>query len=136
MDASSGWVASAVDLARFAAAIDGDPVVPDVLSEESRRRLRTPHGLGGRSRYAAGFYVATAAEAQGAGLDAVGFLDHSGGMPGTNSYLHVRDDGIAVVFVANGAAEGNGLDAFLRRLLAEVSRLETWPDGDLFPAYP
>jgi N-acyl-D-amino-acid deacylase len=136
MDASSGWVASVVDLARLAVAIDGDPVVPDILSEASRAALRTSHGLAGRTAYGAGFFVATASEAQGAGFDAVGFIDHAGGMPGTNAYLHVRDDGIALALVANGAADGTAFDTLLRSLLREISRFESWPVHDLFATYP
>ena len=40
-DASSGWVLSAVDLARFAASVDGAATVPDLLSPSMQRYMIT-----------------------------------------------------------------------------------------------
>ena len=131
-DASSGWVMSVIDLARFAASVDGHKGVPDILSQESLVEMatnRTPPG----SSIGAGWFIGTI-EVEGQQLR---LLDHSGGMPGTTSYLGIREDGFIVAAVLNTWKENGDLfDAFIGSFNSALSAVESWPEVDLFSRAP
>ena len=115
-DASGGWLASAVDLARFAIAMDGDPLTPDLLSAPTHDYMTTDHsGLG---VYGAGWI-----------LDS-GSIYHTGALEGTNSILTIRHDGLTIVLLFNG----NINIAFLQ-FLDPIARVAGWPDHDLFDRF-
>lgn len=132
LDGSSGWVLSAVDLARLGAAVDGEPTVPDILSPEMRAFMVSPSPIG--SAYGAGFFLASADEAAAAGYPRLAVADHGGGMPGTNAYFQVREDGLVISVIIN-TDRRDFFDTFATDLVRTVYRVAEWPDVDLFPQF-
>ncbi len=136
MDAHGGWIASAVDLARFAAAFD-DPANCKVLSAESIRTMyERPAGTadiesGGTPDpvyYSCGWSNRVLAGGKRNHW-------HAGALAGTASLLVRRHDGRNWVVLCN-AGSGNGgerlsslIDPLVHRAAGEV---EQWPEYDLF----
>jgi N-acyl-D-amino-acid deacylase len=136
MDAHGGWLASAVDLARFAAAFD-DPQHCKVLSAGSIEAMYArPPGLAGHD--AAGkpkeVYYSLGWMNRAAGDDRVNHW-HTGSLPGTATILIRRHDGRSLIalFNARSSAEakhfGAAIDARLHQAAEEVRQ---WPPRDLF----
>jgi N-acyl-D-amino-acid deacylase len=138
MDSHAGWLASAVDLVRFACAFD----VPE------RCRILTPHtietmfarpeGLAGYDEsgkprpvyYACGWNVRT--------LQARGRVNawHTGSFSGTSTLLVRRFDGKnwAVLFNMRRARDGRRLSDVIDSLMHRaIDRVTRWPETDLFP---
>lgn len=88
----------------------------------------------GRPAYGAGWFLASAAEAAGAGFPALAFADHSGGMPGTHAYFLLREDGLVFAIVMN-ADRSSFIESLVIPFLRALVQIETWPDGDLFGDY-
>jgi N-acyl-D-amino-acid deacylase len=134
MDAHGGWIASVIDLARFAAALDDPehspllqrttfdqmyaPPAPPVSREADGTKLKEryyacgwsvrPVGAGGRANYA-----------------------HDGSLPGTATYLVRRHDGLSWAACFNQRSEDKNLpdkaiDAGLHRA---ADRVTVWPEG-------
>jgi N-acyl-D-amino-acid deacylase len=143
MDAHGGWLASAVDLARLAAALD-DPTNCPILSADSLAQIhQRPPGAAGYNGnqpkdvyYGLGWQVRSLPEHNG---QASWNLWHSGSLPGTATILIRRHDGRNFVALLNsrvgptGTAIGSDIDASLHRAAAEVAE---WPNYDLFPQLP
>jgi N-acyl-D-amino-acid deacylase len=140
MDANGGWIASAVDLLRFATALD-DPKHCPVLKEESLLVMLAPppgpvgHGPKGKpkeSYYACGWDVRPAPQ-QGK------FTKwHGGGLAGTNTLLVCRADGIdwAVLFNCDADKEGKRFAGTIDPLLHKpANEIKDWPEGDLFAKF-
>jgi N-acyl-D-amino-acid deacylase len=139
MDANGGWIASAVDLVRFAVAFD-DPKKCPVLGEESVRTMFAPppgpvgHGPKGRPKptyYGCGWDVRP--EARGKVTKW-----HGGGLAGSNSFLIGRGDGIAwaVLFNSDTDAKGKDLVPLIDEPLHHTADgIKDWPDVDLFPKF-
>jgi hypothetical protein len=136
MDAHGGWIASVVDLARFAAALD-TPARPPVLEPEFLRRLYEPPAppvarTGGKlapSYYGLGWMV----RPKGAGK---ANYWHVGSLPGTHALLVRRWDGLSWVALFNRRSDDprhpdGALDPALHRAADAVSR---WPEDNLFGA--
>ena len=111
MDANGGWIASAVDLVRFAAALD-DPKRCPLLSAEGLRSMLAPppgpmgHGPLGRPKpayYACGWEVRPARQADKY------TKWHTGMLAGSSTLLVCRDDGIdwAVLFNSDAGKDGS-----------------------------
>lgn len=124
-----GWLASAVDLVRFARVYDG---VTPVLSPASvARAFAVPEtGAGRRGRYyGCGWHVRPAA---------VGLTTwHSGSLPGTHTLLVRRFDGLAWAVMFDQRDDPSGeryrdIDAALHEAADDVG---TWPEGDLGAFY-
>src|ERR1035437_2400007 len=125
-DAAGGLIASAMDYARFVAAIDGLPTFPDILSTNS---------------------VATMAGGS-LGWDSVSSSDPStgiwtkeGDLFGSNSRSTKWSHGVIFVFLLNSLApdaSGNDVDIALNGTLtssvAVISNSGIWPTNDLFAA--
>jgi CubicO group peptidase (beta-lactamase class C family) len=128
-DASSAWVFSAVDLVRLAASVDGEASYPELLAPETQRlmiEVGTPEGttpLG----------VAWFLDTRGGETLA---WDHSGGMPGTASYLGRRRDGVIVAVITNSVGGDEFFDDLAGGLNRAVDGIIDWPDDDLFPQLP
>jgi N-acyl-D-amino-acid deacylase len=97
MDAHGGWIASAIDLARFAAALD-DPAHSPLLRPETFPTLyappeppvaRNPDGSLAASYYACGWSVRPVGETGKANYW------HNGSLPGTTTLLVRRWDGLS-----------------------------------------
>lgn len=139
MDAHGGWIASAVDLARFAAALD-DPhhsllLSPDMIGE----MYALPPAPVGRKAdgspedawYACGWMVRPVR-----GTGKANYW-HNGSLPGTSTLLVRRWDGLSWVVLFNQRSDDpklsdGDIDGALHRAADAVKQ---WPTGDLFAQY-
>jgi N-acyl-D-amino-acid deacylase len=136
MDAHGGWLASAVDLARFCAALD-DPQHSPLLQAETIRQLyapplapasRRPDGTLADAYYGCGWMVRPVKRGGRANYW------HSGSLPGTSSLLVRRWDGLSWVALFNQRSNDKKLpdgaiDGALHRAADAV---KAWPSHDLF----
>ncbi len=138
MDANGGWIASAVDLVRFAAAFD-DPAQCPILQESSIRTMLAPppghvgHRPDGKPKevyYACGWDVRPSGRHPGKFTKF-----HGGGLAGSNTLLVCRDDGInwAVLFNSDEGKDGKAFTEPLDGLLHQTAdKIKNWPEVDLF----
>jgi len=139
MDAHGGWLASVVDLARFAAALD-QPDHSPLLKPESFRTMyapppapvaRKPDGAVESAYYGCGWAVRPVRNQGKANYW------HTGSLPGTFSLLVRRWDGLSWGALFNQRSErrtypDTALDPALHRAADAV---KAWPDTDLFPQF-
>jgi CubicO group peptidase (beta-lactamase class C family) len=141
MDANGGWIASAVDLLRFAVALD-DVKKCRILNEAGIRTMLAPpagavgHESNGKPKpqyYACGWEVRPA-EAQ-----AGRFTKWHGGMlAGTSTLLVCRSDGIdwACLFNSDATRDGKSFADLIDPLLHQpADDIKNWPDEDLFEKF-
>ena len=135
MDSHGGWLASAVDLARFAAGMDASEH-NNCLNSEALKILyeppaapvsRTPEGLLQPMYYACGWDV----RPQKAGK---ANYWHNGSLPGTFTLLVRRFDGLSWAALFNQRSEtaklpDSAIDGALHRAANAVTQ---WPETDLF----
>jgi len=135
MDAHGGWLASALDLARFAAALDAAEQ-NTCLKAETLKTLyeppappvsRSPDGSLAATYYTCGWNV----RPKGNGM---ANYWHNGSLPGTFTLLVRRFDGLSWVALFNQRSENSKLpdsaiDGSLHRAADSVSE---WPATDLF----
>ena len=138
MDAHGGWIASAIDLARFAAALDDPHRCPLKLATLQTMYAPPPAPVSRKSDgslestyYGCGWLV------RSAGVNGQPNYWHIGSLPGTNSWLVRRGDGLSWAVLFNQRSEDkklpdNAIDSALHRAAAAV---EKWPDHDLFPQW-
>jgi CubicO group peptidase (beta-lactamase class C family) len=124
-----GWLASAVDLVRFARVYDG--VTPVLSSASAARAVAAPETGTGRHGhyYGCGWHVRP---------DARGPVAyHSGSLPGTHTLLVRRPDGLtwAVMFDQRDDPSGARYRDIDTALHETADDLDTWPPGDLGSAY-
>ncbi len=139
MDAHGGWLASAVDLARFAAAFD-DPDRCPILSRASIEQMyarpsASPGGDGDSDPvyYSLGW--------QNRVLDDGDRINHwhNGSLPGTLSILIRRHDGRNLVALLNTRFSPHTKELALeldRVLHRAANAVEQWPEVDLFSITP
>ncbi|MEJ2702413.1 MAG: serine hydrolase [Sedimentisphaerales bacterium] len=129
MDSHGGWLASAPEMARFAAAFD-DPCNCPILSAESIETMfALPQNIAretykpGERFYACGWSVRD----YGNGRRNTW---HTGSLPGTYTFMARWSNGIdcAVLFNRRGSDFGK-IDSLLSEAVKSVS---AWPDHDLF----
>jgi len=139
MDSHGGWLASAVDLARFAAALD-DPARVSWLSAEARRLLFEPPAPPA-SRNADGSlqppYYTCGWMVRPGGKNAHTNYWHNGSLPGTSTLLELRSDGVAWVVLFNQRSSDpklsdKDISGALDRAADSVAE---WPGHDLFGKY-
>ena len=143
MDAHGGWIASAVDLARFAAALD-DPNRSPILKPETFRTMyappappasRKPDGSLEDYYYGCGWMVRPVQSPGKANYW------HTGGLPGTSTLLVRRSDGLSWTLLfnripdspADKESKSTTIDAALHRAANSVTQ---WPSEDLFSRWP
>lgn len=121
MDSHGGWLASVVDLVRFASSLG------KVLDEKSLSVMfEKPSNAGNAPAfYACGWMV------RPVGADHQNTW-HTGGLPGTSSLLVRRHDGLTWAAVFNERLRDEKLDPALHRAADAVRE---WPKGDLFEKY-
>ena len=138
MDANGGWIASAIDLLRFAAAFDDPSHCPILKAESIRAMLARPDGALGHERngkpkavyYACGWDVRPV-EGQPGRVSKW----HGGGLAGSESLLMSRSDKTSWAVLFNGDSAPDGklfaglIDPLLNKLADEV---KDWPDGDFY----
>jgi N-acyl-D-amino-acid deacylase len=133
MDAHGGWIASAVDLVKFAAAVEGRGRDALLRSESIAAMTAPPEPnvwKGKDSHYGFGWNV------RRDGQDANWW--HTGSLPGTMALLVRAHNGMSWAVLLNTRPEKAGglqreLDAGCWKAAAEVTE---WPKADLFPQYP
>lgn len=139
MDAHGAWIASAVDLARFASVLD-DPGRSKILSAASIRNMHArPPGLAGRKEDGSEKSVYYSLGWSNRVVDE-GKLNHwhTGSLPGTATILIRRHDGRNFVALFNTRSSpeaehlGREIDGLLHRAANQV---EEWPKVDQFKRY-
>lgn len=116
---AGGWTASAEDLARLVAAIDGNPTFPDILSEASVATLTKR----GKSRYPLGWKTVNGNR-----------WVRTGSLAGTNAIVYRLDERTTYVAIINQSQWNEyrfnrTMHAALSRALATIN---TWPEDNLF----
>ena len=136
MDAHGGWLASAVDLARFAAALD-DPAHSPLLKPESFATMYAPpvppvsrraDGTVESSFYGCGCMV------RPVGTEGRVNCWHSGSLPGTSTLLVRLANGLSWAVLFNQRSEDKKLpdDAIDAALQRAAQAVRDWPNHDLF----
>jgi len=129
-DASSAWLFSAVDLVRLAAATDGDDAYPDIISRESFEFMTTIGTPAGTQPIGVAWFLGTHV------TGGVNRWDHSGGMPGTTSYLARLPGGVIIAVISNTARERDFVLDLINGLTSAVDGITDWPETDLFVQNP
>jgi N-acyl-D-amino-acid deacylase len=136
MDSHGGWVASASDLVRFAAALDRPARSPLLRPASIQAMFARPAGAAGhdkQGRPAAAYY--------GCGWDvrpvpgSTQNTWHGGSLDGTSTLLVRRHDGIdwAVLFNADAGPAGKApADLIDGKLHDAADAIKAWPEYDLF----
>lgn len=125
MDAHGGWLASAVDLLRFAVRVDGADTVPGVLEHRWIAETATVPDLVGGPGYGAGW-----------GVHPDGTRSHTGRLPGASTLLALTPDGLGIALLTNTSRAGDPPDPTtdtltgLNQLFGAIrDRVDFWPDG-------
>lgn len=140
MDAHGGWVASAVDLLRFATAVEGSPE-SGLLTQESIEAMCAPpsgaagHNGNGQAKdvyYGVGWMVRHVNDS--------GAVNrwHSGSLPGTSTLLVIRHDGLcwAVLFNTRDMPEAGTPSGKIDPLVHRAANaVKHWPEHDLFSRF-
>ncbi|HIZ86892.1 MAG TPA: beta-lactamase family protein [Candidatus Coprenecus pullistercoris] len=115
---AGGWVASPSEFARFVASIDGDPVIPDVLSASSVRKMTE------NQVRPIGWVRA------GNGRDWL----RTGTLAGTSAVAKKEANGCIWMFVTNTSSwKGSRFTRYIDRMYRTASaKVHTWPKQDLF----
>jgi N-acyl-D-amino-acid deacylase len=141
MDANGGWIASAVDLVRWAVALD-DPRKCRVLNTASMEAMLAPppgpvgHGPKGKPKetyYGCGWEVRPNLQKPGTYTKW-----HTGGLAGSSTLLVCRDDGIdwAVLFNCDAPRDGQAFADLIDPLLHKPGdEIWDWPKIDLFARF-
>ncbi|WP_223166434.1 serine hydrolase domain-containing protein [Nonomuraea sp. SYSU D8015] len=124
-----GWLASAVDLVRFAKVLDAPGAV---LNSTSIARMVAKPETGvteDGAWYGAGLWV----------RQVTGHLNtwHSGGLPGTYTYTARLQNGFTYAALFNRGEESGSpdFDVLSPRINEQIGKVTTWPTTDLFPRY-
>lgn len=139
MDAHGGWLASAVDLARFAAALHNPEKCP-LLKSETWRELHAPppatiaraeEGSSKGTYYCCGFMSRPIDVAAGR----VNYW-HSGSLPGTYTMLVRRWDGLSWAALFNQRSKDRKLDGEIDPALHRAAdAVKEWPKEDFFKQF-
>ena len=140
MDAHGGWLASAIDLVRFASAFDNPEKCPVLKPNSIRQMFERPEGESERDAkgnqkdtwYALGWNV------RPIGQEGRESTWHTGSLPGTATILIRRYDGrnIAVLFNSRVSPTTEHLTRALEGPLHEaLDRVAQWPQNDLFAEF-
>ncbi|MEX0641239.1 MAG: serine hydrolase domain-containing protein [Pirellulales bacterium] len=138
MDAHGGWIASAIDLVRFASAVDGrcgrpilaTPSIRQMLARpelaEPKKQKNAPAG----SYYACGWFV------HPVGDDANWW--HTGSLPGTTTLLVRAHNGLcwAILFNSRPNDQLKFKAEFDAGMWKAAGSVEKWPEHELFQRQP
>jgi CubicO group peptidase (beta-lactamase class C family) len=121
MDSHGGWLATATDMARFLAHVDGFTGVSDLLLPATITTMTTPST--GNPNYACGWAVSTANN-----------WWHNGSLPGTLTEIIRANNGFCWVMLCNTRALNDQMDTDLDNLLwpAVNDGTTSWQDIDQF----
>jgi len=138
MDSHGAWIASAIDLARFAVAFDGDETRSLLKPATLETMFQRPTGsaeldVKGKPKercYAAGWARRETADGP--------VFTHGGALAGTSTYLYKRADGRNWIVLFNARRSPRtsylprAIESELNRVLDNVAG---WPTHDLFPDF-
>jgi N-acyl-D-amino-acid deacylase len=136
MDSHGGWIASAVDIARFASAFhdfDGSPVLTRASIETMFSRPPGPVGLDEQGRPKESYYGLGWSVNLPKG-DAPGHQQHNGMLHGTATVMRRRDDGICWAALFNraiGRKEAYIGDAVSPLMNQALARITDWPEEEI-----
>jgi CubicO group peptidase (beta-lactamase class C family) len=129
MDSHGGWLASAPDLVRFAAAFD-NPVNCPILSTNSVETMFSLPATIAHENYKLGeIYYACGWDVRDYGNGRRNTW-HTGSLPGTYTFMARWSNGVNCVVLFN--KRGDGFDAIDPLLWKAVKSISNWPDHDLF----
>jgi len=129
MDSHGGWLASAPELVRFAAAFD-DPVNCPILSAKYIETMFSLPATIDRENYKPGeIYYACGWDVRDYGNGRRNTW-HTGSLPGTYTFMARWSNGVNCVVLFN--KRGDGFDAIDPLLWKAVKSISNWPDHDLF----
>jgi len=132
MDAFGGWVASAIDLVRFSAAVDGQKPPALLRPETIARMVERPAGVSQQATNWTGLGWSITANPNGS-------LQwwHDGSLPGTRAFLAHTPEGFSIAVLFNGCPAQS--DEFLGDIITALNQafagVRSWPQQDLFPLY-
>ena len=131
LDSAGGWLASAVDLVRFATALD-EPSSSSILDQESIDIMFALPENVDPDTYAAGdrYYGCGWSVRDWGGRTR--WTWHTGSLPGSRCRLHRRWDGLTWCAVFNQRDDPAGFDGSIH---AATQVVANWPDHDLFREY-
>jgi N-acyl-D-amino-acid deacylase len=125
MDSHGGWLASAVDLARFGLVTDGRPTPADIISSASLlEMIRNPQLAVGVSWYGLGWIVRSSPQEK---------WWHGGSLPGTTTILVGTYQGFTWAGVFNAVTASMELE--LDQALTALFGATTFPSHDLFSQF-
>lgn len=122
MDANGGWLASPIDLLKFAVRVDGRGGKPDLLSLQSVNEM-TNSGSAAKPNYAYGWFIN--------GIYRV----HDGSLPGSRSIIVNGENGYSWAIIVNTRDTANdemffaALDSLPLNITQNVTQ---WPNYDFF----
>jgi CubicO group peptidase (beta-lactamase class C family) len=128
-EAHGGWIASAIDLVRFATCFDDPKRCPLLKASSIEEMWPRPERGAGSWSYGCGWFV------RPEGKEGQFNVWHTGLIAGTEAILVRRFDGTnwAVLFNTAFNREGKSLTGLIDAKLHEAAdRLKEWPDVDLF----
>jgi N-acyl-D-amino-acid deacylase len=134
LDSHGGWIGSAMDLVRFAAAFDDPGHSPLLKPESIAHMFARPEGLAGfgADEKAKDTYYSLGWSVRPAGHAGCPMQWHTGSLPGTSTILVRRHDGLnwAVLINTRNSAPEKAPARLLDPLLHKVADAITeWPDG-------
>jgi CubicO group peptidase (beta-lactamase class C family) len=129
MDSHGGWLASAPDLVRFAAAFD-DPTNCPILSANSIEKIFSLPATIDRQKYKPGtYYYACGWEVRDYGNGRRNTW-HTGSLPGCYTFMARWSNGVNCVVLFN--KRGPGFDKIDPILSKTARSISNWPEHDLF----
>ena len=129
MDSHGGWIASALDLARFATLFD-NPSNNPILSTASVETMFSLPATITRENYKPGEkYYACGWGVRDYGNGRMNTW-HTGSLPGCHTFMARWSNGINCVVLFN--KRGDGFDAIDPLLWKAVKNISNWPEHDLF----
>ena len=137
MDAHGGWLASAVDLARFAASFDDAAACPILSAASIATMFALPENIAPEDYTAGDFYYACGWMVRDAGGENRNTW-HTGGLDGTFTLLVRRGyDKTNWCVLFNQRDDASGLDYMEIDLSMHTAAnaVTSWPDHDLFAEY-
>ena len=120
MDSHGGWIASPIDLVRFAVRVDKSNRKRDILKPETLKLMTTTPKLG--SGYAKGWFTSSSDN-----------YFHGGRLTGNASFLEKTADGLCIAFITNSRSYEDSFSGARRQLVLNIlANVKNWPSYDLF----
>lgn len=119
MDAHGGWIATPIDLVRFATHVDDFPTVPDILSGATIDKMTT--GSSANPGYAKGWNI-----------NGNNWF-HMGSLPGTGAVFVRTGSGYTWAFLVNTKSNADAFFGDMDKMMWDVvNGIDNWPTGTDF----